>query len=78
MTNRQDSRFARRQPPVGLRPGMGAMNAQDFSCQWVPATESIVVPLVEGVRAHWQEKDKRGRIKRSLLWRNSERAIITQ
>ena len=25
MTNRQDSRFARRQPPVGLRPGMGAM-----------------------------------------------------
>ena len=34
------------------------MITQDFSCQWVPATESIVVPLVEGVRAHWQEKDK--------------------
>ena len=30
MTNRQDRRFARRQPPVGLRPGMGAMNTQDF------------------------------------------------
>ena len=25
MTNRQDRRFARRQPPAGLRPGMGAM-----------------------------------------------------
>ena len=28
MTNRQDRRFARRQPPDGLRPGTGAMSTQ--------------------------------------------------
>ena len=38
------------------------MIAPDFSRQRVPATESIVVPLVEGARARWREKDKRGRI----------------
>ena len=32
MTNRQDRRFARRQPPVGLRPGMDAMNASSAVC----------------------------------------------
>ena len=51
MTNHQDRRFARRQPPVGLRPRMGAMNAQDFCLQRVPATESIVVLMVEEARA---------------------------
>ena len=28
VTNRQDRRFARREPPEGLRPWMGAMNVQ--------------------------------------------------
>jgi len=51
--------------------------AQDFCCQRVPATESIAVALVEGACARWQQKDKRGRIKRSLLWRCSEKIIIT-
>ena len=32
-------------------------------------TESIAVALVEGARARWWQKDKRGRIKRSLLCR---------
>ena len=67
MTNRQDSRFARRQPPIGLRPGMGAMNAPDFLRQRVPATESIAVAMVEEARARWRKKDKQGRIKRSLF-----------
>ena len=43
-----------------------AMIAQDFCRQRVPATESIAVALVEGARARWRQKDKRGRIKRSL------------
>ena len=43
------------------------MIAQDFLCQRVPATESIAVAMVEGARARWHKKDKRGRIKRSLL-----------
>ncbi len=42
------------------------MFAPDFLRQWVPATESIAVALVEGARAHWRKKDKQGRIKRSL------------
>ena len=42
------------------------MIASDFLRQWVPATESIAVALVEGARAHWRKKDKQGRIKRSL------------
>ena len=33
MTNRQDRRFARRKPPVGLRPGKGAMNASSAVCK---------------------------------------------
>ena len=43
------------------------MVAPDFLRQRVPATESIVIHLVEGTRARWRKKDKRGRIKRSLL-----------
>ena len=43
-----------------------AMFAPDFLRQWVPATESIAVALVEGARAHWRKKDKQGRTKRSL------------
>ena len=42
------------------------MIAPDFLRQRVPATESIAVALVEGARARWRKKDKRGRIKRSL------------
>ena len=42
------------------------MIAPGFLCQRVPATESITVALVEGARARWRKKDKRGRIKRSL------------
>ena len=34
------------------------MITQDFSRQWVPATESIAAALVEEARAHWREKDK--------------------
>ena len=34
------------------------MITQDFLRQWVPATESIAVALVEGARAHWRKKDK--------------------
>ena len=41
------------------------MNAPDFSCQRVLATESVAGTTVEGARARWQEKDKRGRIKRA-------------
>ena len=40
--------------------------APDFSRLRVPATESIAVATVEGARARRREKDKRGRIKRSL------------
>ena len=43
-----------------------AMIVQDFCRQRVPATESIAVAMVEGARACWRQKDKRGRIKRSL------------
>ena len=43
------------------------MIAQDFARQRVPATESIAVAMVEGARTRWQQKDKRERIKRSLL-----------
>ena len=43
------------------------MIAQDFFRQRVPATESIVVPLVEGAHARWRKKDKQGRIERSLF-----------
>ena len=43
-----------------------AMIAQDFCRQRVPATESIAVAMVEGACARWRQKDKRGRIKRSL------------
>ena len=39
---------------------------QDFLRQRVPATEGIAVALVEGARARWRKKDKRGRIKRTL------------
>ena len=53
-----------------------AMIAPDFSRQRVPATESIVIPLVEEARARRREKDKRGRIKRSLLWQYNEKTII--
>ena len=38
------------------------MIAQYFSRQRVPATESIAVAMVEGARASWREKDKRGHI----------------
>lgn len=38
------------------------MIAPDFFRQWVPASESIAVALVEGACARWREKDKRGRI----------------
>ena len=34
------------------------MIALDFLRQWVPATESITVALVERARAHWRKKDK--------------------
>jgi len=44
-----------------------AMIAPDFSRQRVPATESIAIVLVEGACTRWREKDKRGRIKRSLF-----------
>ena len=43
------------------------MIAPDFLRQRVPATESIAVATVEEARARWRKKDKRGRIKRSLL-----------
>ena len=43
-----------------------AMIAQDLSRLRVPATESIAVALVEGARARKRDKDKRGRIKRSM------------
>ena len=43
------------------------MIAQDYYCQRVPATEGIAIVLIEGARARWRQKDKRGRIKRSLL-----------
>ncbi len=51
-----------------LRASCGRPNLllADLSRQRVPATESIAVALVEGARARWREKDKRGRIKRSL------------
>ena len=45
---------------------MNAKIAPDFSRWRVPATESIVVSLVEGARARQREKDKRGRIQRCL------------
>ncbi len=45
-----------------------AMIAPDFCRQRVPVTESIVVLLVEGARARWRQKDKQGRIKRSLKY----------
>ena len=48
-----------------ISPG-DAVIAPDFLRQWVPATESIAVALVEGARAHWRKKDKQGRIKRSV------------
>ena len=38
------------------------MIAPDFLLQWVPATESIAVALVEEARAHWSKKDKQGHI----------------
>ena len=44
-----------------------AMIAPDFLRQRAPATESIAVAMVEEARARWRKKDKRGRIKRSLL-----------
>ena len=44
-----------------------AMIAQDFSRQRAPATESVSGYTVEEARARWREKDKRGRIKRSLF-----------
>ena len=44
-----------------------AMIAPDYSRQWVPATESIAVALVEGARAHWREKDKQGRKAQSVI-----------
>ena len=47
-------------------------------CRWrVPATESVAGTTVEGARARQRHKDKRGRIKRSLLWQFSEQIIIT-
>ena len=42
------------------------MIAPDFLRQRAPATENIAVAMVEGARARWRKKDKRGRIKRSL------------
>ena len=42
------------------------MIAPDFSRQRALATESIAVATVEGACARWREKDKQGRIKRSL------------
>ena len=48
-----------------ISPG-DAVIAPDFLRQWVPATESIAVALVEGARAHWRKKDKQGRIKHSV------------
>ena len=108
MTNRQDRRFARRQPPVRLRPGKGEMNAQNFSCQRVPepapylirGPESIAVVdaphpwgtpygrpsdvqicsrqicLVEGARARWQEKGKRGHITWREIRANKAAALM--
>ena len=55
-----------------------AMIAPDFLRQRAPATESIVILLVEGARARWRKKDKQGRIKRSLLWLDDEHIVITQ
>ena len=42
------------------------MIAQDLSRLRVPAIESIAVAMVEEARARRRDKDKRGRIKRSL------------
>jgi len=42
------------------------MIAPDFLRQRGHATENIAAPMVEGARARWRKKDKRGRIKRSL------------
>ena len=53
------------------------MIAQDLCRQRVPATESIAVAMVEEARARWRHKDKRGRIKRNLQWRNIETITIT-
>ena len=47
--------------------------APDFSLQWVPATESIVVLMVEEARAHWSKKDKQGRI----TWREIRAQVNT-
>ena len=40
MTNRQDRRFARRQPPEGLSPGMGAMNQSYMQIGNDPAADA--------------------------------------
>ena len=44
------------------------MIAPDFCRQRVPATEGIAVALVEGARARWRQKDKRGRISWWEMW----------
>ena len=38
------------------------MSAPDFCRQRVHATESMAVAMVQGARARWRQKDKRGRI----------------
>ena len=52
------------------------MLAPDFLRLWAPATESIVVLMVEGARVRRRKKDKRERIKRSLSCRDTERVNI--
>lgn len=42
------------------------MIAPDLSRRRVPATESIAVAMLEEARARLRDKDKRGRIKRSV------------
>jgi len=51
---------------------MDAMIAEDFCRQRVPATESIAVAMVEWARARWRQKDQRGRIQRSMWWRQGQ------
>ena len=52
------------------------MIAQNLCCQRVPATESIAVAMVEGARARWRHKGKRGRITWCEIRANKAAALM--
>ena len=52
-TNRQDSRFARRQPPVGLHPGKDAMNDAEWTTGPDVEIFGMDAPLGKGAYSHF-------------------------